>query len=95
LAVGTAAAAVVLVMLYLKPFAGPIDVEVPAEILLSEMTEPVSPEVDKLAEEIDRLQVQVKAYASASAGERTLDPDQFDFQIEALWLTEATESDRW
>ena len=95
LAVATTAAAVLVAMLYLKPFAGSKDIEIPAEVLFSEMVEPVSAEMDQLAEDVEKLGAYVGAYASAGALETTPEPDEFDFEIEALWLADSTESDPW
>ncbi len=95
LAVVTAAAAVLVAMLYLNSFIGSKDVEIPAEMLFSELVEPVSPEVDQLAADIQKLQAHVATHASPGALEATLDPDEFGFQIEALWLADSAESDSW
>ena len=87
LAVATAAAAVLVAMVYLKPLASSKDVQVPTEVLFSEL--------DRLAEDIQKLEAHIVTHASAGALERTLDPDEFDFQIEALWLADTTGNDSW
>ena len=102
LAVATAAAAVLVAILYLKPFVGSKDVEIPAEVLFSE---PVSPEMDQLAQDVEKLGAYIGAYASAGALETTPEPagalettpepDEFYFEIEALWLADSTESGPW